>query len=120
MTYTSTPRVAVGENYSGGGQLEYLESTGSSWGVYTWSTRSIYAFNTLDTPSTPSIAGVRTASTACTRGSVLLVLSICSQYLGLRYCPILPELAVFKPPVPQYSQCLKYEMYSILPSILGV
>ena len=61
---------------------------------------------------------VLTADTAFTRGLVLHIYFHYSQYLSLQYCS-LPVLAVFWPPVLPYCQCFEYEMYSILPSILG-
>ena len=60
-------------------------STGSISGVYAASTRNIYGFHNLENLSTPSISDVCTASTACTRGSVLLIILPYSQHLGLQY-----------------------------------
>ena len=55
-------------------------SAGSISGLHTANTRTISRFCTADIACAPSISGVYTAGTACTRSSVL---------------PILPVLAVF-------------------------
>ena len=61
----------------------------------------IYGFNTLDALEYhPSISDVCAAGTAYTRGSVPLVLAV----FGFSALLILPALAVFRPPVLQYSQ----------------
>ena len=51
--------------------------------------------------------------------SVLLILPVLDVF-GPSVLLIPPALAVFRSPVLQYSQYSKYEMYSILKSILGV
>ena len=63
--------------------------------------------------STPSISDVRTAGTTCTQGSVQLTFPILAE-LGPSALLIHPVLAVFRPPVLQYSEYSEYEIYSIL------
>ena len=87
------------------GATGVLERTGSISGLHTASAPSISRFCTADTACTPSMSRFDTAGTACTLHSVLL---------------ILPVLAVFRPPVLKYCQYSEYDLYSILPSILGV
>ena len=78
------PRMGVEVNCFRGGNSS-TSSTGSISGVYAASTRNIYGFHNLENLSTPSISDVCTASTACTRGSVLLIILPYSQHLGLQY-----------------------------------
>lgn len=99
----------------GGGATGILTSTGSIWGVYAASTRSIYGFHTLNTLSTPSILDVCTVGTVCTRGSVLVILPVL-QVFGPSVMLILPALAVFRP---QYynalstaPKCTRYSEYA--------
>ena len=68
------PPVKVGASYfRGGGATGVLKGADSTSGVYTPNTRSIYAPNTLDALSSPSVSDVCTAGTTCLRRSALLL-----------------------------------------------
>ena len=71
-------------------------------------------------PELPSITGFGTAGTACTWRPVLLTILPVLAVFGPLVLLILPVFAVFRPPVLQNSRYSEYEVYSILPSMLGV
>ena len=103
-TFTEmVPRVVgVGANIlSVGGNLRLLQSTGSTSGLYTESTRSISGFDTAGTA-------------CCTRGSVLLIiLPVLNSIWALSTARTLSTQCLGR----QYSNTLstrEYETYSIL------
>ena len=80
------------------------------------STRKLYGFNTLDTLSTPTNSDVCTASTAFTRGSVLLIVLSVVPVCGPSVLVLLifPVGTVFRTPltrVLQYTQHPQYPVY---------
>ena len=62
------------------GATGVLESAGSISGTFTASTRIISRFCAADTACAASISGFDTAGTACTRGSVLLILPVLAVF----------------------------------------
>ena len=89
-------------------------SSGSISGTCTAGTRSTSRFCTVlrILPELPSISGFDTAGTACTRGSVMLILPALAVF-GPLLLLIPPVLVVFRS-ILQYSQYSEYEVYSIL------
>ena len=65
--------------------------------------------STLDTLSTPTTLDVCTAGTACSRGSVLLIILLVLAVFGPTALLILQVFRVFGPPVLKYFQPSQYE-----------
>ena len=105
------PRMGLEANYFRVGNSSTW-STSTISGVYAASALNIYGFNTLDTLSTPTISDVCTAGTACTRGSlILIILPVAVFGPSVLVLLILPVRAVLRTPLKRALQHTQHQQY---------
>ena len=115
-THRWLTRVGIGKTTFAGGNSSTQEYSGSISGICTASTLSISRFCTADTACTIKTR-IRGFDSAATYLPVLSVFRTAHTLSTLGICAF-AGLAVFWPPVLQYSQHSDYEMYSVL-RVLG-